>query len=317
MLIVAGSYILEHFFRSARHADNGETAYGLWEGSWPGGRGFSQARAAHRAGLPVRFFAAVGDDVSGRTASEEARLAGFESFFVSKSDSPTGMASVHQADNAEPRKVVAAGANRLMLVEDFPSSWWKEARALLCQFEANPSASAKFLREARKHKLKTILHASPAPAEDVRATVAGVDLVFAEERAFSELIRQYHPGGYGDFTEEQIHVLSDRNLHQLCRSVFLGDLVLHLGRRGCFVSGRDDCFKLFSPMRGLSQKCLHGAQDAFVGAFVAEFLRNPDDIFAAATFANAASALAMAREHPGDPFSGQHEIRQLFKKGES
>lgn len=312
MLAVAGSYFLETHFRGPSLPNIDESIFGLLMGRFPAGKGFAQAIAAQKAGCPACLVAAVGEDEPGQEVSEWARRASLQACFAVKNGAPTGQASVHLGENGSFARMLAPGANRLLQEDDFPAVWWSGARALLCQFEANPRTTGKLLREARKRKIPTLLHAAPVPMEDVRATVAGVDLVLTGQQGFSEMVRQYHPGGYGDFTEEQIHALSDRHLHQLCRTVFLGDVVLILGARGSFVSTREDRFKLVPAVCGSPVTCKHGLDDCFVGSFAAGWLKESRDPFAAVLYANAASALAGARPYPSDPFPSEKAILDLL-----
>ena len=91
------------------------------------------------------------------------------------------------------------------------------------------------------------------------------------DHGISELVRQLHPGGLGDFTGAMIHGMPDARLHELCRATVQADVVLHLGSRGAFVSEHRAGGRLIpapsgTPARGCHCACFAGVLAAGIDA---------------------------------------------------
>ena len=60
-VVVVGSYVQDHAWRTAQFPAVGETRIGTFS-TGPGGKGFNQAVACHKQGVSTRFLGAVGAD---------------------------------------------------------------------------------------------------------------------------------------------------------------------------------------------------------------------------------------------------------------
>jgi ribokinase len=90
----------------------GQTVQGIGIESMPGGKGANQAVAAARAGAPVVFVGAVGNDDAGRRSLEALRSEGVDvSAVLVHPTEPTGTAVVTVAADGENQIAIVAGAN--------------------------------------------------------------------------------------------------------------------------------------------------------------------------------------------------------------
>ena len=76
-VVVVGSFVQDLAFYTRNFPRPGETVVGDFRPG-PGGKGFNQAVAAARAGIPTLFIGAVGPDAAGAGARQFARGAGLQ-----------------------------------------------------------------------------------------------------------------------------------------------------------------------------------------------------------------------------------------------
>lgn len=294
MLLVVGSFNLDLVHRCERFPSPGETVAGSFE-TGPGGKGANQAVAAARAGGEAAFVAAVGKDSFADRAREF--LAGEKNLqvcLIEKDDAPTGTAGITvETRSGQNKIVVALGANLLLEPDDIPKTLLDRAKVVVCQFETNRHTVSELLKQCRKRGVLTILNPAPMQPQHAHVAAPHADIIVANEAEFSELVRQFHPGGYGDFTEEQIHALTDAQLHELCRATLDKQLVLTLGARGAFISTVDR-YRLIKARSNLKIVDTVGAGDCFVGSLAAR-LSEGADLLSAAEYANAAAGLACTK----------------------
>lgn len=310
MLLVAGSLSLDTSYRCDCLPQLGETVYGAAH-IGVGGRGANQAVAAARAGAEVRFYTAVGDDPQAFQAGRLLDKEPMQGRLISKQDAPTGTAATYVDAQGKHQTVRALGANALLTVDDIPEVWLTESRLCLAQLESNRRTTARLLDHVGNHGITTILNVSPMHPEDAVSCVHKADILVASVGEFSTLIRELHPSGYGDFTENQLHALSDAKLHALCRELVDKAIVLTLGARGCFISLAQG-HKLIPALRLEPVVDTTATADAFVGALAAGHLHFQGDLVQAAQFASAAQALCATRYGAAESMPTLQEIEAIL-----
>lgn len=114
-VVVVGSINLDSSFRVDTLPAPGETVITLSGAKGLGGKGANQAVAAARAGAPVSFVGAVGDDEAGRRLLDTLAAAGVETDFVQRFGSAeTGSAMIVVDAAGQNQIVVSSGANALV-----------------------------------------------------------------------------------------------------------------------------------------------------------------------------------------------------------
>ncbi len=310
MILVAGSVSLDTSYRCERFPEAGETVYGAGTPG-AGGAGANQAVAAARAGASVRFYAAVGNDPQAHQLQKLLDREPLQSRLISKPDAPTGTGATLVNETGEHQTIRALGANTLLAVEDIPEVWLTQTRIFLGQFESNRRTTALLLDHMSNHGATTILNPSPMHPADATACAHRADILVANVAEFSTMVRELHPSGYGDFTENQLHALSDAKLHELCRELLKRSIILTLGERGCFIS-QTEGHKLIPAVQAGTVVDSTGSKDAFVGALTAGIDQYDGDLIAAARFASAAQALCSKKNGAAASMPTKAEILKLI-----
>ena len=167
-VLVIGSSNTDMVIRVPQLPSPGETVLGAEFQSFAGGKGANQAVAAARAGAPVEFFGAVGDDDLGSAAravldSEGIGTENLDTIVGTAS----GVALIFVSEAGENSIGVASGANACVSVEyvDRRESAIASAGIVLMQLETPMETISAAARTARKANVRTILN--PAPAADL------------------------------------------------------------------------------------------------------------------------------------------------------
>lgn len=127
----------------------------------PGGRGATQALAAHLSGAKVRFASAIGVDAFGDIALTTLRERGMELSGIKRISAQTGLCvSVRDRDN-QFLNMISRGASGRMVIEDIPEKWLDRWTTILVQGEANLETSTQALNQVMAAGGRSILHLSP------------------------------------------------------------------------------------------------------------------------------------------------------------
>lgn len=183
---IVGSLNLDQVVRIDRWPDPGETVLGEFVGKFPGGKGFNQAVAAHRAGAAVTLCGAAGADASGAFLRKVMVDAGLDDAYLCTSqDQPTAIAQIAALPSGENSIVVIPGANLTIDVERATSAV-QGAAVVLVQLEIHPGTVMAVLAAARQAGAQTILNAAPAQAA-TGEMLALVDLLVVNETELATL----------------------------------------------------------------------------------------------------------------------------------
>lgn len=318
-LLVVGSYVQDHTWQTERLPLAGETRRAHGFSTAPGGKGFNQAIAAHRQGVPVRFVGAIGDDPLGRFAQAYAREQGLSSHWQVNTEAPTAAAGIIVDAIGHNQILVALGANERLdpvpLREAVAS-----AALLLVQLENNLDAIVALVELAAEAKVPVQLNPAPMHPDVDAALLAGVALLTPNETEFAALVERIA----GTHIEPaQVAALSDDALHAYSRKLGVGTVVITLGEHGCFVShgsnsrygrGDEDRYRVAAaPVRPVDST---GAGDAFNGALAAALLREPDAPFRAAIeHANRSAALSTEALGAAPAMPSLADVRERFGCG--
>lgn len=290
--------------------------------SSPGGKGFNQAVAATRAGVPTLFCGAVGPDAFGTSARKFADDAGIQTHFVTKPKHTTGVAVITVNAGGENHIVVSPGANFGLRPHDIPPAIVKSAEVVVCQGETNYATAAHVLRIARRSGAITVFNPAPMRAGFDLALLRHSEVLIPNEAEFLALLKLRPRGAAllrtapfavpGGFTEESLATLKGELLQQLCRSLEVPVVIVTLGRRGCFVS-QPDVFRRINA-HAVEAVDTTGAGDAFVGGFAAGLVKFNNNIFEAANYASAVAALSVLQPGAAPAMPIAREIARFLKK---
>jgi ribokinase len=301
-VVVVGSFNVDHVWRCETLPAAGATIAGRYS-TGPGGKGFNQAVAAHRAGATTTFLCALGDDPGGAMARGLAREDGFQ-LSAEPSDQPTGTGGIYVDAHGRNTIVIGAGANAGLSVDYMQQQRTVigTAGVLLAQLESPMETVEAALAIARESGVLTVLNAAPANAQTTIGVLKQADVLTPNETEFAALLARH----VGERIEaDDVATLDGGSLHALCRKLLPdGTVVVTLGSVGVYVSHADDALRGDSqPYYRIAAEPVQtidttGAGDAFNGALAAALAADPTAAFSQhVRFANRYAALST--ELPG------------------
>jgi ribokinase len=315
-IIVIGSFVQDLTFNCAEFPRPGQTIIGQFI-TGPGGKGSNQAVAAARAGGRVAYVGALGRDAFGEGAKAFHKAEGIDCLVAEKWDRPTGAAGILVNSHGQNEIVVSLGANDALTPADIDAhaDVIESAAVVVSQLEANLEAEAYAMRLARESGATVVLNPAPMRPDFDFTLLADVNILIPNETEFVALINRLthpRPSNGEDFTEQELELLPDTQLHALCRLLGVETIIVTLGERGCFISGPESS-AMIPAMRGIRAVDTTGAGDAFVGAFAAALAEfGPGEIERAARFANAGAAVSVTRAGTAPAMPRRTEIDALL-----
>jgi ribokinase len=320
-LVVVGSYVQDLTWRCDAFPAPGQTTIGRFA-TGPGGKGSNQAIAAGRAGAPVLFVGAVGRDTFADVAEKFYADNRVAARFISKTRLATGTAGILVDTSGQNEIVVALGANEALAPRDLPPALFRGASIVVTQLETNLAAVAHTLRAARRAGAATLLNPAPMRPDFEPALLRDVDILVPNETEFVALVNLLGlaPGGrdgkrnQAAYTETALAAEKPAALHALCRRLGPPTVIITLGKRGCFVSRRDDAQGTLIPAHLVKAVDTTGAGDAFVGGFAAGFVKHQGDILAAARVGQAVAALSVTKFGTAPAMPTARELAAFLKE---
>jgi ribokinase len=309
-VVVVGTYVQDLSFRCADFPRPGESRIGGFTTA-PGGKGFNQAVASHRAGVAARFIGAVGRDAFAGEAKKFCRNEKLPARLVAKPGHATAAAAVLVNAAGQNQIVVALGAGAGLRPADLGPAPFRHAKVVVCQHETTPALNLRVFRAARRAGAVTVLNPAPMRADFDPAILALTDVFIPNETEFAAVVGRLPATGRKNFTVEKLHALAPGALHALCRTFGVPTVIVTLGGQGCFVSQPDGHVAIAA--HRVKAVDTTGAGDAFVGGFAAGLVKFGGDWLAAARFGNAVAALSVTRPGAAPAMPSAREIARFLK----
>jgi len=320
-VVVVGSFNQDLTFYTEDFPRPGETAVGDFRPG-PGGKGFNQAVAASRAGVSTLFVGAVGRDAFGGSARKFARAAGLHAHFIDKPKHATGSALITVNAAGQNHIIISPGANLGLRPRDLPLALLLPAKVVVCQGESDYHTVGFVLRTARRNGAITVFNPAPMRAGFDLALLRHTEVLIPNESEFIALVKKCPacaallrtaPFNAGrEFTETALRTLPGEALHRLCRCLQVPVVIVTLGARGSFVSQPDVYLRISA--HDVEVVDTAGAGDAFVGGFAAGLVKFKHNIFEAAHYASAVTALSVMQPGTAPSMPIAREIARFLKK---
>jgi ribokinase len=296
-VIIVGSYVQDQAWFVERFPRPGETMRARRYNTGPGGKGFNQAVACARQGVPTAFIGALGRDTFAEFAKRFAEDEKMPCRWQIRDDQPTATSSITVNAKAENQIAMIFGANE-HLDPDFvraQDDLFRGAKTLLIQLENNLDALAAALEVGERHGLTRILNPAPVHADLPAEMLHRATIITPNETEFSLLLEKF---AQQDVDPATLAERTDADLHALSRKLGIDTVVITLGSRGCFVSHAQDlrgdaaaCYRL-APEK-VNAIDTTGAGDAFSGTLTAALVRFTGHPFRdAVVHANRAAAMS-------------------------
>ncbi len=263
-IVVIGSINLDLVVEVDEIPKIGETVTGNSLSQIPGGKGANQAVAMAKLGCDVDFLGKVGNDSFANIVLNSMKESGVNIKNIKSESTSTGIAVINVDKNAHNNIIVIPGANgkvdEAYLLEN--EGIIKNAEAVVFQLEI-PIDTVKFgLKLAKKHGKLTILN--PAPAYELDdEIIENVDIIIPNEHEISRI-------AHIEIKEEADLIKASKLLIE--RNV--KKIIVTLGEKGALYVDENTC-KMY-PSYKVKAVDSTAAGDAFIGGFVANYIKTKD-----------------------------------------
>jgi len=283
-VMVFGSFVVDLMGRTPHLPVPGETVKGSVFKIGPGGKGFNQGVAAHKAGAAVTMVTKLGRDTFGEVALNamaELKMDSGKVIFSEKSETGAALILVDEKTSQNEIVVVLGACNTISDAEvEALEEELIDCEYLLTQLETNVSSVEKVIEIAARHQVKIILNTAPVqPICD--AVLRYVDIITPNEVEAEVLTG--------------VEVKDEASADKAAAWFFdrgVKNVLITMGSRGVYVNTGDK--KELIPAYRVEAVDTTGAGDAFNGGLLAA-LAEGKNLWQAARFANGLAALSVQK----------------------
>lgn len=299
---VFGSFVVDLMGRTPHLPIPGETVKGSMFKMGPGGKGFNQGVAAHKAGADVTMVTKLGKDTFGQVALEamnELKMDASRVFFTEETETGAALIMVDESSSQNEIVVVLGACNTISDKEvESLSNLIASSEYLLTQLETNVSSVEKIIELADQKGVKIILNTAPVqPISD--AILSKIDLITPNE-VEAEILT-----GICVDSKENADKAADWFFQKGVKNV-----LITLGGRGVYLATKEK--RGIIPAFQVDAVDTTGAGDAFNGGLVAA-LSEGKDLWEAAKFANALAAVSVQRIGTTPAMPTREEIEEFLR----
>lgn len=305
-VLVFGSFVVDLMARSPHLPVPGETVKGSLFKMGPGGKGFNQGVAAHKAGADVTMVTKIGNDTFGRLALDEMKALGMNAEHIMISEqTETGAALIMVDENISQNEIVvvlgACGTITDSEVKNL-ADLLDNTDYLLLQLETNLSSIEKIIDLAHQKGVTIILNTAPVQVISDQL-LQKVDIITPNEVEAQIL------------SGIEIKDLASANqAYEWFKAKGVSNLIITLGHRGVYV-GTDQVQTIIDAY-SVQAIDTTGAGDAFNGGFVAK-LSTGASLIEAVKYANAVAALSVQKMGTTKSMPTQAEIDSFINQNQS
>lgn len=283
-ITIFGSFVVDLMARTPHLPVPGETVKGSMFKMGPGGKGFNQGVAAHKAGAQVSMITKLGKDTFAGVALDamkELEMDASKVFITETTETGIALITVDEKTSQNEIVVVLGACNTISDEEiDTIADVVKESAYLLTQLETNLSATERVIDIAYESGVKVILNT--APVQPISDDMLGKVYLITPNEVEAEILTG-------------IRVENEENAKKAAEWFFakgVKNVLITLGGRGVFIADHEK--QGIIPAYKVKAIDTTGAGDAFNGGLVAA-LAEGKDLWEAAKFANALAAVAVQR----------------------
>lgn len=188
VVAVVGSAMMDLTAYAQSLPEPGQTLIGDLFTTGFGGKGANQAVIAAHCGAEVHFIGKLGRDLFGESIATNFSTLGINSFFVERTDTPTGIAHIWVDGNGENRIIIIPGANHE--IENAKAvaaiNEIENLSVVVAQCEIKQEVTLAVFRAAKGRGCVTILN--PAPYQELSQELLDLcDWIIPNETEFREL----------------------------------------------------------------------------------------------------------------------------------
>ena len=300
---VFGSFVVDLMARSPHLPVPGETVKGSMFKMGPGGKGFNQCVAAHKAGADVIMMTKLGRDSFANVALDTMTELGMDKDHIFFSDDKeTGIALILVDENTSQNEIIIVpGACNTITKEEIESieSVIKESEYVLLQLEVNQDANEMVVDMANRYGCKVIVNTAPYSA----ITDEFLSKVYMVTP--NEVEAEYYTG---------IPVCSEADAARAAdwfHERGIGEVIITMADRGACLSSASGK-REFVPAFSVEAVDTTGAGDAFCGGLLAA-VSEGKDWKDAVVFASATAALSVQKIGTAPSMPDRREIEAFLE----
>lgn len=302
-VVVFGSFVVDLMARSPHLPIAGETVKGSMFKMGPGGKGFNQCVAAHKAGADVTMVTKLGRDTFANVALDTMKELGMDESHIFFSDeSETGIALILVDENTSQNEIIIVpGACNTITEEetDGLEELIKGAEYVLMQLEVNQDANERVAELAEKYGCKVIVNT--APYSKISDEFLSKTYMVTPNEVEAEELTGVHVDSL-DSAKKAAEYFYKKGVKKV---------IITLGSRGVFVSsdGNEEIIPAFK----VNAVDTTGAGDAFNGGLLCA-LAEGKSLEESARFANALAALSVQKLGTTPSMPTRDEIEAFLKE---
>ena len=299
--VVFGSFVVDLMARSPHLPIPGETVKGSYFKMGPGGKGFNQCVAAHKAGSDVIMVTKLGKDAFGKVATDTMDSLKMQKDHLLFSDTEdTGIALILVDENTAQNEIIIVPCALNTITDEEVNGTEKiisDAEYVLLQLEVNQSANESIVKLAKRHNCKVIVNTAPySPITE--EFLSEIYMVTPNEVEVREITGV-----------EVSDIESCDKAAKFFKEKGVEIVVITLGEMGAYVSTKER--SAIIPSYKVNAVDTTGAGDAFNGALLAA-LTEGKDIFESVKFANAGAALSVQKYGTTPSMPDRKEIEKFI-----
>lgn len=301
-VVVFGSFVMDLMARGPHLPRPAESVKGSLFQMGPGGKGFNQSVAAHKAGADVTIVTKLGKDSFSNVALDtmkELNMSTDHLLYTDEASTATALVVVDE-NTAQNQIMIIPGSLNTITREEVLNiePLIREAEYMLIQLEVNQDANELAVDLAKKHGCKVIMNLAPySPVSDEFLS-----------KAYMVTPNEVEAEGMTGI------VVTDTESAKKAADILHGKgievVVITLGSKGAYVSTKEKAQLV--PAFKVKAQDTTGAGDAFNGGLLAA-LSKGKDIWEAARFASALAALSVQKKGAAVSMPWREEIEQLLK----
>lgn len=300
-VVVFGSFVVDLMARIPHLPVPGETVKGPMFKMGPGGKGFNQGAAAHKAGADVTMVTKIGKDSFGDIALHTMDELGMtkEHVFISE-ENKTGIALILVDENTSQNEIaIVSGACGTITEKDTNSvkELIRESEYILLQLEVNQDANERIAEYACENGVKVIINTAP---------YSKISDEFLS-KAYMVTPNEVEAEALTGIKVEDLE--SAKKAATIFKKKGVKKVLITLGEKGVFIS--DDDKDEILPAFHVNAVDTTGAGDAFNGGFITALAEGKDE-WEAAKFANAAAALSVQKLGTTPSMPARKEIDEFL-----
>lgn len=294
-VFIAGASVMDVIGHADHHPQRGETVIGTELSVYPGGKGYNQAIAAARLGVPTRFIGAVGSDGFGRDLRAYLEGEGVDTTALYTLDGTSGAALINIDRDGRVAANVVYGANDRADVGILSGVVPRVNDVLITQLEIPFDTIEAFLLLARRSGARSMVNL--APARGIPSAIRELPDVLVLNEVDLNVFSGYPI--VADSSVSEVARAAEQLQHRPDQWV-----IVTSGSKGLIATGPDG--QVVIAGRDVPVRNTLGAADCFVGALGAR-LASGDAMPDALQYANVAASLSVQRDGAGPsmPFADE------------